>query len=58
MTFGTESSKQDLATKVFVIRFSLRDTEIRCFSKTFLSFLTLFKEHFEIVNKIDATAFT
>lgn len=57
MTFGTESNKQDLAMKVSVIRFSFRDTEIRCFSQSY-SFPALFKEHFEIVSKIDATAFT
>lgn len=43
--------------KVFVIRFSFRDTEIRCFSQTY-SFLALFKKDFEIVIKVGATAFT
>lgn len=43
--------------KVFVIRFSFRDTEIRCFSQAY-SFPALFKKDFEIVIKVDATAFT
>lgn len=43
--------------KVFVIRFSFRHTEIRCFSQAY-SFPALFKKDFEIVIKVDATAFT